>query len=114
MNRNYLFDYSKFEYILICYFRKIQIVQNFQDLIPIDEHRITPQSLRRPSGKYLLHVIDLNQSSKFFSNQAFKRFKLNQPNLFNGDIQALKDLVLLDLKIDVILVVLIILIIILD
>jgi hypothetical protein len=87
LSRDYLSDYTKLEYLLITYFRKIQIVHNLQD-----EH---PTSL---NAKCLLHVIDLNQAPKFFSDRAFKRFKFGEQSYLNGDIEALKDLVLLDIQ----------------
>jgi hypothetical protein len=49
-------------------------------------------------NKCLLHVIDLNQAPKFFSDQAFKRFKLGEKNDLDDDVEALKDLVLLDIQ----------------
>jgi hypothetical protein len=88
MNHDYLSDYTKFEYLLISYFRKIEIVQNLQDLI----------EKKQSHNRCLLHVIDLNQAPKFFSDQAFKRFKLDEKSYLNGDVEAFKDLVLLDIQ----------------
>jgi hypothetical protein len=99
MNLDYLSDYTKFEYLLISYFRKIEIVQNLQDIIEKKQHQTTLKSLQTSSNNTcLLHVIDLNQAPKFFSDQAFKRFKPGEQSYLNGDIEALKDLVLLDIQ----------------
>jgi hypothetical protein len=92
MNFDYLSDYTKFEYLLISYFCKIEIVQNLQDTIE------KKQSQMISHNKCLLHVIDLNQAPKFFSDQAFKRFKLGEKNDLHADVEALKDLVLLDIQ----------------
>jgi len=99
MSLDYLADYTKFEYLLISYFRKIQIVHNLQDIIEKNQRQTSLTSARRvPNIKCLLHVIDLNQAPKFFSDQAFKRFKLGEQSQLKGDIEALKDLVLLDIQ----------------
>ncbi|CAM4915049.1 unnamed protein product [Rotaria socialis] len=99
MNREYLSDHTKFEYVLISYFRKIQIVNNLQDIIEINKDLAKSKSSSTLSNnKYLLHIIDLNQAPKFFSDQAFKRFKFGGQSQLNDDIEVLKDLVLLDIK----------------
>jgi hypothetical protein len=99
MNHDYLSDYTKFEYLLISYFRKIEIVHNLQDIIEKNQHQTTLKTSKTISNKKcLLHVIDLNQAPKFFSDQAFKRFQLGEQSYLNGDIEALKDLVLLDIQ----------------
>jgi hypothetical protein len=99
MNHNYLSDYTKFEYLLVSYFRKIEIVHNLQDILDKNQNQTAPGSSRTVSSiKCLLHVIDLNQAPKFFSDQAFKRFKFGEQSDQNGDIEALKDLVLLDIQ----------------
>ncbi len=99
MNHDYLSDYTKFEYLLISYFRKIQIVHNLQDIIEKNQREIASRTSSTISNfKCLLHVIDLNQAPKFFSDQAFKRFKFGEHSDLNGDIEALKDLVLLDIQ----------------
>jgi hypothetical protein len=99
MNHDYLSDYTKFEYLLISYFHKIEIVNNLQDIIEKNQHQTTLKSLKTISNnKCLLHVIDLNQAPKFFSDQAFKRFQLGEQSYLNDDIEALKDLVLLDIQ----------------
>lgn len=82
------------EYILVSYFNKIQILLNAHENIEINQCQQTTKS----DINYLLHVIDLNQAPKFFSDQAFKRFNFGEKNSFDGDIEALKDLVLLDIK----------------
>jgi len=99
MNHDYLSDYTKLEYLLISYFRKIEIVHNLQDIIEKNQYQTKMRSSRTISNhKCLLHVIDLNQAPKFFSDQAFKRFKVGEESHLNGDIEALKDLVLLDIQ----------------
>jgi hypothetical protein len=100
MNDDYLSDYTKFEYLLIFYFRKIEIVHNLQDIIQKNQDQTTTgrSSSILSQKKCLLHVIDLNQAPKFFSDQAFKRFKLGEQSYLNGDMEALKDLVLLDIQ----------------
>ncbi|CAF5215700.1 unnamed protein product, partial [Rotaria magnacalcarata] len=99
MNREYLSDHIKFEYVLISYFRKIQIVDNLQDIIEISKDLAKSKSSSTLSNsKYLLHIIDLDQAPKFFSDQAFKRFKFGEQSQLNDDIEVLKDLVLLDIK----------------
>ena len=98
-NEDYLSDYTKVEYLLISYFRKIEIVQKLQDVIEKHQHQTTMETSRKHSNKKsLLHIIDLNQAPKFFSDQAFKRFKLGEQSYLNGDIEALKDLVLLNIQ----------------
>ncbi|CAF2877903.1 unnamed protein product [Rotaria sp. Silwood2] len=99
MNYDYLSDYTKFEYVLVSYFRQIQIVHNLQDIIEMYQHKMTSKSSHTISNSnYLLHVIDLNQAPKFFSHQAFKRFKFGKQSQQNSDIETLKDLVLLDIE----------------
>lgn len=96
MSHDYLYDYTKFEYVLISYYRKIDIVQNF---IKMNQHQIPLTSSHNISNtKYLLHVIDLNQAPKFFSDKAFKQFEFSEQNQVDNDIETLKDLVLLDLR----------------
>lgn len=94
MNHEYLSDYTKFEYLLVSYFRKIEIIQNLQDTIQTN----MKLSENISKNKCLLHIIDLNQAPKFFTDQAFKRFKLNEQSYLNDDIEALKDLILLDIQ----------------
>lgn len=96
INHDYLSDYTKLEYVLVSYFRKIQIVQNFEDVI--EQHQRLMKSKSTRTSKHLLHIIDLNQAPKFFSDHAFKRFRFSEQNQSNEDIEELKDLVLLDLK----------------
>ncbi|CAF4450047.1 unnamed protein product, partial [Rotaria sp. Silwood2] len=99
MNYDYLSDYTKFEYVLVSYFRQIEIVHNLQDIIEMYQHKMTSKSSHTISNSnYLLHVIDLNQAPKFFSHQAFKRFKFGKQSQQNSDIETLKDLVLLDIE----------------
>lgn len=99
MNHDYLSDYTKFEYLLVSYFRKIEIIQNLQDMIKNNQHQMTLKPSRRiTNNRFLLHVIDLNQAPKFFSDQAFKRFKLDEQSYLKDDTEALKDLVLLDIQ----------------
>ena len=99
MNQDYLSSYVKLEYILISYFRKIQIVHNLQSIIEINRHKMESKSTRTISNnKCLLHVIDLNQAPKFFSHQAFKHFQFDEQAQLNSDIEALKDLILLDIQ----------------
>lgn len=93
MNGDYFSDYTKLEYLLISYFRKIEIVRNLQDTIGKKQ-----PSNGSPHFRCLLHVIDLNQAPKFFSDQAFKRFKLTGDSYLKTNVEALKDLVLLDIK----------------
>ncbi|CAF0769866.1 unnamed protein product [Adineta steineri] len=98
MNHDYLADYTKLEYLLISYFHKIEIGYNLQDLIEKNRCQTTTSSHTFPNNKYLLHIIDLNQAPKFFSDQAFKQFKLEEHNQLNNDIEAFKDLFLLDIQ----------------
>ncbi|CAF3669561.1 unnamed protein product [Rotaria sp. Silwood1] len=99
MNHDYLSDYTKFEYVLVSYFRKIQIVHNLQEIIETNQHLMKSKlSPTISNSKYLLHVIDLNQAPKFFSHKAFKRFQFGEHSHINDDIEALKDLVLLDIE----------------
>ncbi|CAF4187875.1 unnamed protein product [Adineta steineri] len=98
MNHDYLTDYTKLEYLLISYFHKIEIGYNLQDLIEKNRCQTTTSSHTFPNNKYLLHIIDLNQAPKFFSDQAFKQFKLEEHNQLNNDIEAFKDLFLLDIQ----------------
>ena len=99
MNHDYLSDYTKFEYVLTSFFRNIQIVHNLQEIIEMNKHQAASRSSYAVSdNKCLLHIIDLNQAPKFFSDQAFKRFKFGEQSYLNDDIEALKDLVLLDLR----------------
>ncbi|CAF1222036.1 unnamed protein product [Adineta ricciae] len=91
MNHDYLADYTKFEYLLVSYFHKIDIIHDLEDFI----EKNGSQAL--PGTKCLLHVIDLSQAPKFFSDHAFKRFHLGNEEQLNSNIEALKDLVLLDI-----------------
>ncbi|CAF0888177.1 unnamed protein product [Adineta ricciae] len=91
MSDDYLADYTKFEYLLVSYFHKIDIIHDLGDFI----EKNVSQAL--PDTRCLLHVIDLNQAPKFFSDHAFKRFHLGNEEQLNGNIEALKDLVLLDI-----------------
>ena len=93
MNGDYFSDYTKLEYLLISYFRKIEIVRNLQEAIGKKE-----SSDGSPHFRCLLHIIDLNQAPKFFSDQAFKRFKLTGDSYLKTNVEELKDLVLLDIK----------------
>ena len=86
MARDYLSDFTKLEYLLTSYFRKIGIVHNLE----------TQRSSSLPNARCLLHVIDLNEAPKFVSEQAFKRFQLGERHQPYEDVEALKDLVLLD------------------
>lgn len=90
VTRDYFSDYTKLEYLLISHFRKIEIVRNLQDTIE--------KKQSSSHFKCLLHVIDLNQAPRFFSDQAFKRFKLAGESYLKTNVEALKDLVLLDIK----------------
>ena len=99
MNDDYLSDYTKLEYLFISHFRKIEIVQNLHDAVEKKQSEKRSISSHASSHrKCLLHVIDLNQAPKFFSDQAFKRFKLGENSYSNTNVEALKDLVLLDIK----------------
>ncbi|UJR22823.1 hypothetical protein I4U23_025853 [Adineta vaga] len=92
ISHDYLADYTKFEYMLISCFHKIEIVSNLDNVIKKNSsHPI-------PDARCLLHVIDLNQAPKFFSDHAFKRFQLSEEGQLNNNIEALKDLVLLDIQ----------------
>ena len=91
MSHDYLADYTKFEYLLVSYFHKIDIIHDLKDFV----EKNASQAL--PDTRCLLHVIDLNQAPKFFSDHAFKRFHLGNEEQLNSNIEALKDLVLFDI-----------------
>ncbi|CAF1148756.1 unnamed protein product [Didymodactylos carnosus] len=84
---DYLSSYVQFEYLLTTYFRKIQIILNINELDQYEEKE----------QKCLLHVIDVKQAPKFFSEKAFKRFQLGKNSQLH-DLEELKDLILLDIS----------------
>lgn len=95
MDTHHLSDYTKFEYLLVSYFHKIEIIHyHLRDIL--DEHATKGHvSCYSSQGKSLLHLIDLDQAPKFVSDHAFKRFHVNKQCYLNGDLKAFKELILL-------------------
>ena len=79
-----LSSYTKLEYLLVSYFGQIELVPHLP-------------SRSSFSPKCRLHVIDWDQAPKFASERAFQSFRLSKPKQLNGDVEALKDRLLLDL-----------------